>query len=88
MRVIDKSVTELMSKSKGVQSNTMAYWWSISGASVVGFNDFSPPMWPHQQRLHWCLHLIFLADITAPINKQHIQIAVVIGLIGVGFTAC
>jgi len=56
----DNSVTESVSESRGVQSNTVAYWWSIGGA---------------------------LADIAALINKQHIQIAVVIGLIGVGFTA-
>ena len=42
MRVIDKSVAESVSESKGVQSNTVAYWWSIGGAPVVGYKNSSP----------------------------------------------
>ena len=37
MRVIDKSVTESVSESRGVQSNTVVYWRSIGGAPVVGY---------------------------------------------------
>ena len=37
MRVIDESVSELVSESRGVQGNTVAYWWSIGGAPVVGY---------------------------------------------------
>jgi len=27
-----------VSESKGVQGNTVAYWWSIGGAPVVGYS--------------------------------------------------
>jgi len=31
-------VAELVSESRGVQGNTVAYWWSIGGAPVVGYS--------------------------------------------------
>jgi len=43
-------------------------------------------MRPCRRRLRRSLRIIFLADIAAPINKQYI-IAVIIGLIRVGFVA-
>ena len=46
-------------------------------------------MRPYRRRLRRSFRIIFFVDITVLINKQHIhKIAVVIGLIGVGFIAC
>jgi len=53
MKVIDKSVTESVSESKSVQSNTVAYWWSIGGARVVGYTQPSTELGPNQVRSNW-----------------------------------
>jgi len=46
-------------------------------------------MRPYRRRLRQSLRTIFLTDIAAPINKQYIyKIAIIIGLIRVGFAAC
>ena len=42
----DKSVTELVSESRGVQSNMVAYWWSIGGALA----DIATPI--NKQHIH------------------------------------
>ena len=38
MRVIDESVTESVSESRGVQGNTVAYWWSTGSRLHIGTN--------------------------------------------------